>query len=431
MSQIPTVPLIEPRPWCRPGEATFYWQPPENFGINPITAYTIACDAISFSSNLGADQRTYTKTGLTDGVDYTFTLTATNTDGTSDAATFRTVMPGTSPYGPTEATLSTINGRTGLITWDLSTTTTEGDVKWFRIRSVPSTIGVPSEDYTAYANERQVIAANLPNSNYYRFSVEAVNDTGYSQHVGLTSNLFFYTARPGGLRVHIDAADSNSYPGSGSTWSNLVTSNATNYYILGNSPTLSNVVYNGTSNNTMMFNGTNQYIRMANTLSPLIYTEGLSNETREFWLYWRGSNGVIMSEEGQAGVPGSGWTDTQISISSSKLIMGFWSGTYTQYEVYSGLASNQWVHITYAYSNDTNTLAAYVNGAQTYSNNSGPQRVFPTTAYYLNFGYPSAGNRIGNSYYYGGLGEYSWYNCYLNAAEISSNYNAQKGRYGV
>jgi hypothetical protein len=340
-------------------------------------------------------------------------------------------MPGTSPYGPTYAELSTINGRTGLISWDLSTTTTEGEVKWFRIRSIPSTVGIPSEDYTAYANERQAIATNLSNNTYYRFSVEAVNDTGYSQHVGLTSNLLFYSPRPGGLRVHIDAADPASYPGSGTTWSNLVTSNSSNYYILANGPTLSNISYNATNNSTMMFNGSDQYIRMANSLAPLMYTEGLSNETRELWLYWRGSNGVVMSEEGQAGAPGTGWNDVQITISSSKLIMGFWSGVFTQYQVYSGLASNQWMHIAYAYSNDTNTLAAYVNGAQTYSNDGGPQREFPGTGYYLNLGASSSGNRISNHYYYGGIGEYSWYNCYLSGDEIASNYNAQKARYGL
>jgi hypothetical protein len=67
--------------------------------------------------------------------------------------------------------------------------------------------------------------------------------------------------------LSLDAADQNSYPGSGTTWTDLSGNNATGTLI--NSPT-----YNNSNNGVLTFNGTNQYvtntINIANTAFTII-----------------------------------------------------------------------------------------------------------------------------------------------------------------
>ncbi len=106
----------------------------------------------------------------------------------------------------------------------------------------------------------------------------------------------------------------------------------------------------------------------------------------------------------------------------------------TPYVVYSSLTSNTWNHIVWQHYKATNTLLAYVNGVQTYSNNA-VARTTPDSASYpfytilcagsaTNFGYGSG------SYWSGALGIYRWYNTILTAAQIQSNYNAERARFG-
>ena len=193
MASVPTAPVIEVRPVCKPGQITFYWRPPTNAGSSAIIKYTLYCDATSYSQDImGAQQYTYTVSGLTDGVDYTFYMTATNTQGESPAATFRTVQPGLVPFGPTVATLSTINDDTGLIEWgNNSTITGEGATKWYRIRAQPSSLSVSSFSLTANAYDRQAISYTMSAGEYYRFLVQAVNDTGYCEPYAFTNYVLF------------------------------------------------------------------------------------------------------------------------------------------------------------------------------------------------------------------------------------------------
>jgi hypothetical protein len=175
----PSAPNIFLRPRVYSTQIRFYWQPPSSDGGSPITKYTLACSSIAYSQDLSANLTNYYVTGLTDQVELTFTLTATNINGTGPAATFRTVQCGTIPFGPSEVTLSTLNESTSLLTWDLSTISTEGLPKWFVVTTIPSTTAMSSFKKCAYIYERartfQVPSTNIA----YQYLVQAVNDTGY------------------------------------------------------------------------------------------------------------------------------------------------------------------------------------------------------------------------------------------------------------
>jgi len=236
------------------------------------------------------------------------------------------------------------------------------------------------------------------------------------------------------LIIWLDAANNTSYPGSGSTWTNLVAGQTAYNFSLVNSPISSNVVYNGTTNHSVSFNGTNQYT----TPNTSLLTAAQSNnwqETREYWVFWRGTPGCLTMESG-ATAPDTSWFDAQASMASNVLAYSLWQGnvSMTAYQVFNSLTSNSWNHIIWQHNKATTTLMAYVNGVQTYSNNT-IARTTPDSAssqFYTvlcagsatNFGYGSG------SYFNGALGLYRWYNTIVSSNDIVTNYQAEKTRFG-
>lgn len=235
------------------------------------------------------------------------------------------------------------------------------------------------------------------------------------------------------LLIWLDAANTASYPGTGATWTNLVSGKTAYNFGLCNVPTTSNVVYNGTTNTSLSFNGTTQYATPNTSLLTAVQSNNWQ-ETREYWVYWRGSPGGLTMESGVI-IPDTSWYDAQASMTSNVLAYSVWQGgPMTPYVVYSSLTSNTWNHIIWQHNKVANTMMAYVNGVQTYSNNA-VARTTPDSAgsqFYTilcagsatNFGYGSG------TYLNAALGIYRWYNTILTSNQILSNYNAERTRFG-
>ena len=187
----------------------FYWRPPTSDGGSPITRYTLACAALSFSVDLSANVATYTATGLTDKVNYTFTLTASNAVGTSPAATFRTVQTGAAPYGPSTVMLSTVNSTTARITWGVSTLSTESLVRWVKIRGFPSTAGMSTFVWNTYPHTGFTTRTGLSTNTYYQFSIQAANDAAQSFPPLYTSTLLFSAPATGGSLLFDGSSSAN------------------------------------------------------------------------------------------------------------------------------------------------------------------------------------------------------------------------------
>jgi hypothetical protein len=81
-----------------------------------------------------------------------------------------------------------------------------------------------------------------------------------------------------GLVLHLDAGDTSSYPGSGTTWNNLANSNFTTTLVPFN--TNNPIVYSGANGGSLLFSGPNQYERdQASVTSTL--------SQRQLWnSYW-------------------------------------------------------------------------------------------------------------------------------------------------
>jgi len=220
-----------------------------------------------------------------------------------------------------------------------------------------------------------------------------------------------------GLVLAIDAANSRSYPGSGTTWTDL--SGNGNTGTLVNGPTY--------ASGSVVFDGTNDYVLANGTsLNSKFSTTSVSHFS---WVYPTGA-GVIVSEIGQT-TPNAGWHDSNIEINASGAFsFSTWHGGLTNKVVSSNLSFNTWYYVGFTY--DGTTLTAYINGASigtTTFARSAPYNGRQQT-YYALFALDSTSMGTGG-YGAGRCAAFFVYNRALSAAEVAQNFNAYRGRYGI
>jgi hypothetical protein len=208
-----------------------------------------------------------------------------------------------------------------------------------------------------------------------------------------------------GLILNLDAANTKSYPGTGTSWRDLSGNNNTG--TLTNSPTFSR-----DGGGSIVFNGTNQSANVGN-INPI------SGATFSAWININGANtnyGTIFSR----------W-----NISGNAFFIGTNINASSQIQVYfnsilnltiTSLELNKWMLLTISHSGST--VIAYINAIQTNSAASSLVSGGGTTSigYDINrTNYPFKGN-ISNT---------QIYNRALTASEIQQNYNALKSRFNL
>jgi hypothetical protein len=206
-----------------------------------------------------------------------------------------------------------------------------------------------------------------------------------------------------GLVLCLDAANSKSYPGSGTTWTDLSGN--------GNTGTLVNGVgYNSSNLGSLSFDGVNDYVGL-----PSINTN--SNFTLNFWTK-RSQNSfspTLFSGNVSTGYLQIRNTSTEIILIKSFIenLGSFGSSTAT--------TLNLIYNITITKSGTT--FSAYVNGD--FKNTLTSTQTFTTTSQSLGI------NSSNSEPYTGNIYQFSAYNRALTAAEIQQNYNALKSRFGL
>ena len=178
----PSAPIISVRPLPSFGSIEFWWSPPSTNGGNDILSYTLLCSSISYSTVLDPNSNYTVVSSLTNCIDYTFQIAATNEIGDSPYAPFRIVQPGLPPSGVSEIGITFLNPSTANVYWTFSTNVNEAATKWFNIRAIPSTTlaGVCSTVIrTAHGNERSRNITNISSSQYTVF-VQAINDVKHA-----------------------------------------------------------------------------------------------------------------------------------------------------------------------------------------------------------------------------------------------------------
>jgi hypothetical protein len=214
-----------------------------------------------------------------------------------------------------------------------------------------------------------------------------------------------------GLVLALDAANSKSYPGSGTTWTDL--SGNGNNGTLTNGPT-----FNSANGGSIVFDGVDDYVNVPTFSIP---TSSFSCESFFKWSNIGTNRGSIFSLN--YNYPTSGYLIRQRDDSSGKFVV--WSDYGSESGIYSttALIVNTWNHVIVT--QESTICSIYINGIFD-SSQSLPNPV-------LNQSYPILLGRRASTgaYLTGNIAAAKIYNRALSASEILQNYNAQKSRFNL
>ena len=214
------------------------------------------------------------------------------------------------------------------------------------------------------------------------------------------------------LVLCLDAGNSKSYPGSGTTWTDL--SGNGNTGTLTNGPT-----YNSANGGSIAFDGSNDYVNFPGTASGIL-DFGTGNFSLCCWIK-PGSgisgDGIINKRSGSRGYR----LDIYSSQGIRMLVVGDAGVVVATNQIYT---VGTWYYVVGVAEN--NTLKLYINSilqtqTATYSGTLSNSSV-------LEIGRMDANNAYSLD---ASVAQASIYNRALSAAEVSQNFNALRGRYGI
>lgn len=201
-----------------------------------------------------------------------------------------------------------------------------------------------------------------------------------------------------GLVLHLDAANTKSYPGSGTTWTDL--SGNSNNGTLTNGPTFSSA-----NMGSIVFDGSNDTIVLSTAISlssdfSICFFENLTD--------------TISNADAVVGLSGVG-----NDINHYAGVLRYWTGSTDRVINSISTVANTWYH--YSVSRLGTSYFIYTNGVLTAQNNNQAVSTFTIT----NIARGNAGHLSGQ------ISNISIYNRALTASEIAQNFNALRSRYGL
>ncbi len=228
-----------------------------------------------------------------------------------------------------------------------------------------------------------------------------------------------------GLVLALDAADPNSYPGSGSAWYNLSGSEVF---------TINSSAYNSSGPKYMDFNGS--YGCAKKTDSDFLIS---GNVTCICWTRIKSSNaewrtllrGRSSGQDHQVIIQSGGWN---IGMYDNTNGSGFNDSGFSQQSL-PGYASNQWNMLTWRWKDAATPYynLSYNDSPETIrgSNNSSNARFKHGFCSIGAYNDDNQSNPNVASQYWGDISQISIYNRYLTDSEVKQNFNALRGRFGI
>jgi hypothetical protein len=225
--------------------------------------------------------------------------------------------------------------------------------------------------------------------------------------IAMTNDISAPSFITSGLVLNLDAANPASYPGTGTTWTDISGSGYTGSMGTG-------VAYSSSNGGIMTFSG-------ATTALVTMTASGLASLTNNFTVEgWYQSN----NNHPEIIANGSG---------SNGFVFGYFSTNPTNWKVtkygvvdiYIGSIpqNTAWHHVVVTYSSTTGTIV-YVDGAVSGTNASTANLAAGSTFY--------IGRGESTSYMHNGsIGVVRFYNTALTLAQVNQNFNALRSRYGV
>ena len=160
-------------------QATVTFSPPASNGGSPITGYAVTPSPATagwVDNNAGSTALTHVVANLTNGTPYTFTVRATNANGTGDpSAPSAPVTPATVPDAPTGASAIPWN-RSAVVAFVAPASSGGSPITGYTVTPSPATPGWL--DTNAGTTALTHLLANLTNGISYTFTVRATNSVG-------------------------------------------------------------------------------------------------------------------------------------------------------------------------------------------------------------------------------------------------------------
>lgn len=193
----PNAPPIFIRPDADDKKITFYWSYPDKDGYSPVTTYLLS--SISHNCNILIDPTIYTEgeytiENLTNGVEYSFQIAASNSVGLSPFVEYRTVAPGM-PALPMSFSTVNINITSGEVVLNsiLNPTSDTPAIKYIIYKSVPqgeSLITSSNIQTNIFTTNESISIINLNTNSNWNVYGNCVTDAGYSDQVSSFISFF-------------------------------------------------------------------------------------------------------------------------------------------------------------------------------------------------------------------------------------------------
>jgi hypothetical protein len=222
-----------------------------------------------------------------------------------------------------------------------------------------------------------------------------------------------------GLILHLDAANRKSYPGTGTTWTDL--SGQNNHFTLYNNPSY--------SNNAFTFNGTSQYAASANAIN----LTANNSVTIEAWFRANTStSGILFEHTANWNTNLGGWgLATNDNGSGTSVNIMHTNHNNFGARNYTFAIGNNWNCQTNIFSivSDTTGRLTYTNGRIINFDSGGSTSTssgsFANSTLFI-------ASRGGTTVFFNGLvGIIRLYSRKLTADEVRQNFEATRDRYGI
>jgi hypothetical protein len=230
-----------------------------------------------------------------------------------------------------------------------------------------------------------------------------------------------------GLVLELDAANTKSYPGTGTSWTDLTAN--------GNTGTLTNgPTFNSGNGGSIVFDGVSNYVQI---LNPSILQ--MQNFSISIWINPSTATNVVTTliDYDHASTPLQGWVlQSEDATTNRYYYLAYYDGTTFQPSTGIGagkgmqLTNSVWQNLVYT-KNGTSILG-YLNGNQNYTSTAGNA----TVSYQTNRNFRIAVTvasvpSVGSRWYNGKVSTTQIYNRALSATEVLQNYNGLKSRFGL
>ena len=211
-----------------------------------------------------------------------------------------------------------------------------------------------------------------------------------------------------GLQLYLDAGNASSYPGSGTTWTDLSGNNLTG--TLTNGPT-----YSATNGGSIVFDGSNDYVQCLGSLT-------VTAATFVTWIKRNGSqgqyDGILFSR---------GTNTTGMNFQTSNQLGYHWNDAGNTYNWQSGLTipDATWCMIAVSVTSTAATAYLCQTGGTTTATNT------VNHASSLLNDIKIAQDDAGSRFFNGNIAIAQLYNIALSAGQVSTNFEADRARFGV